>query len=95
MDRRSSRATATSGVLFAAAHVPVNVLRYGRTWIATGTPLVLLARVAWSILPGRRVEAAAVTALGLALAAVYLVYRPFENGGSCASCCRRWPSPPC
>ncbi len=67
------------GALFAAAHVPVNVLRYGRTWIATGTPLVLLATVAWLILPRRRFEAAAVTVLGLALAAVYLVYRPFDE----------------
>jgi hypothetical protein len=68
------------GVLFAAAHVPVNVMRYGATWLATGTPVVLLSPVAWWWAPrNRRPEVAGVTALGVALSLVYLAYRPFDE----------------
>jgi hypothetical protein len=68
------------GVLFAAGHVPVNVMRYGATWLATGTPVVLLSLVAWWWAPpARRLEVAGVAALGVALSLVYLAYRPFDE----------------
>ena len=47
------------GVLFAGAHVPVNLARYGWTWIATGTPLVLLAPLAWWVVPPHASECGA------------------------------------
>jgi hypothetical protein len=66
--------------LFAAGHVPVNVMRYGRSWLAGGTPLVLLSAVAWWCVPReRRDEVAAVSVLALALSLVYLTYRPFDE----------------
>jgi hypothetical protein len=68
------------GVLFAAGHVPVNIARYGRTWIATGSPLVLLAPLAWWAVPAsRRASVLAVMLLAAALAVVYLAYRPFDE----------------
>ncbi|MGE4084102.1 MAG: glycosyltransferase family 39 protein [Vicinamibacterales bacterium] len=68
------------GELFALAHVGDNVWRYGRSWIAGGTPIVLLAALAWRLAPRpRRREAAMVTALAVALPLVYLAYRPFDE----------------
>ena len=68
------------GVLFAAEHVPVNLLRYGRTWLVTGTPVVVLSLVAWRwVARERRTEAVGVTLLAVALSLVYLAYRPFDE----------------
>ncbi len=68
------------GVLFAAGHVPVNVARYGHTWLMTSSPLVLLAVAAPWLLPrDRRAAAWALVLLAGALAAVYLAYRPFPE----------------
>ena len=68
------------GVLFSAAHVPVNLLQYGRTWVMTGTPVVLLAGAAWWLSPAeRRRQVVAVSLLAAALAVVYLAYRPFDE----------------
>ncbi len=68
------------GVLFAAGHVPVNVMRYGATWLVTGTPIVLLSLAAWWWAPrARRLEVAGVASLGVALSLVYLAYRPFDE----------------
>ena len=68
------------GVLFAFDHVPVNIARYGRTWLAGSTPVALLSVLAWW---GRdRDQCRAVTVvMGLAasLAVVYLAYRPFDE----------------
>ncbi|MGE4223391.1 MAG: hypothetical protein AB7I23_08620 [Vicinamibacterales bacterium] len=68
------------GPLFAVAHVGENVVRYGRTWIVGGTPVVLLAVLApWLVAPPRRRHVVAVAVLSVALALVYLVYRPFPE----------------
>ena len=68
------------GVLFAAGHIPVNLLRYGRTWLVSGTPIVLLSGVAcWWAPRDRRREVAAVTLLAASLSLVYLAYRPFDE----------------
>lgn len=68
------------GMLFAAANVPVNLGRYGATWIATGTPLVLLALVAPVVVPAAvRARAWALVGIACALAVVYLAYRPFPE----------------
>jgi hypothetical protein len=68
------------GVLFAAEHVTVNLMRYGCTWLVSGTPVVLLCIVAWWEAPReRRLETAAVTVLAASLSLVYLAYRPFDE----------------
>ena len=68
------------GVLFAAANVPVNLERYGRTWLASGTPLVLLSLAAWWWVPVTRRAATAWTMLlAVSLSLVYLAYRPFDD----------------
>ncbi len=68
------------GVLFAAAHVPVNVARYGHTWLMTSSPLVLLSAAAPWLLPrDRRAAAWALVLLAGGLAVVYLAYRPFPE----------------
>ena len=68
------------GVLFAAAHVPVNLTHYGHTWLTTGSPLVLLALAApWLVRRDRRAEAWALVLLAGALSVVYLAYRPFPE----------------
>ena len=68
------------GVLFAAAHLPENLGRYGATWIATSTPLVLLGLAAPFTLPGAaRPRAWALVVVAGALAIVYLAYRPFPE----------------
>ncbi len=66
--------------LFAAGHVPVNLVGYGRTWIVGGTPIVLTSAAAWwCVSRERRAEAAAVSVLAVALSLVYLAYRPFDD----------------
>ncbi|MEZ5292647.1 MAG: hypothetical protein R2745_16315 [Vicinamibacterales bacterium] len=66
--------------LFSASYVAGNVQRYGRTWLATSTPLVLLAAAApWALSGRRRQDAWMLIALASALAAVYLAYRPFPE----------------
>lgn len=66
--------------LFAWAHVPQNLAAYGATWLRTSTPIVLLAVVApWLVDRDRRVESWGLLAGALALAAVYLLYRPFPE----------------
>lgn len=68
------------GVLFAWAHVPENVGRYGRTWLATSTPLVLLALTApVAVATAARRSAWLLAALAAALSVVYLAYRPFPE----------------
>ena len=68
------------GLLFAAEHVPVNLIRYGQTWLLSGTPVVLLSAAAWWWAPrDRRLEVAAVTMLAASLSLVYLAYRPFDE----------------
>ena len=68
------------GVLFAAAHLPENLGRYGATWIASSTPLVLLGLAAPFTLPGAaRPRAWALVVVAGALAIVYLAYRPFPE----------------
>lgn len=68
------------GVLFAAAHVPENLGRYGATWIATSTPLVLLALAAPFVLArAARPRAWALVVVAGALSIVYLAYRPFPE----------------
>jgi hypothetical protein len=66
--------------LFALEHVPVNVARYGTTWLATSTPVALLSFAAPWILrgPSRRL-AWGLAALAAALSSIYLVYRPFPE----------------
>lgn len=67
-------------VLFAWAHVPENLWRYGRTWIATSTPAVLLALAApFLVAPHARRGAWIVAALAAGLSVVYLAYRPFPE----------------
>lgn len=67
-------------VLFAWTHVPENVWRYGRTWLTTSTPLVLLAPLApFLVAPAARRRAWAVLALAAGLSVVYLAYRPFPD----------------
>lgn len=67
-------------VLFAWAHVPVNVWRYGQTWLATCTPVVILAVLAPLVVaPAARRGATIVTALAAGLTVVYLAYRPFPE----------------
>ena len=66
--------------LFAVAHVPVNLAQYGRTWIASGSPLVLLAMAApWLVERERRADTWALGLLAGALSVVYLAYRPFPE----------------
>lgn len=66
--------------LFAASHVPVNLLQYGRTWLIIGSPLVLLALASpWLVPRARRAEAWALVFLAAALSVVYLAYRPFPE----------------
>lgn len=68
------------GVLFAAAHVPVNLMHYGHTWLKTGSPLVLLALAApWLVRGDRRAEAWALVLLAGGLSVIYLAYRPFPE----------------
>ena len=68
------------GVLFAAAHLPENVGRYGATWVATSTPLVLLGLAAPFALPATaRPRAWALVVVAGALSIVYLAYRPFPE----------------
>jgi len=68
------------GVLFAAAHVPVNLAQYGHTWLMTGSPLVLLGLTApWLVRRDRRADTWALVLLGGALSVVYLAYRPFPE----------------
>jgi len=68
------------GGLFAVAHVPVNLVAYGATWLAVGTPLVLAAVAAPFVLAAeRRGEAWMMIALAGALSVVYLAYRPFPE----------------
>jgi hypothetical protein len=68
------------GVLFAWAHVPENVVRYGRTLLATSTPLVLLALAAPFVVTASARRAAWLLAvLAAALSVVYLAYRPFPE----------------
>ena len=67
-------------VLFAWAHVPDNVWRYGRTWVTTSTPVVALALVApFLVAPAARRGAWVVAALAAGLSVVYLAYRPFPE----------------
>lgn len=67
-------------VLFAWAHVPENMWRYGRTWAATSTPLVALALVApFVVAPAARPGAWIAGALAAGLSVVYLAYRPFPE----------------
>ena len=66
--------------LFATAHVPVNLAQYGRTWIASGSPFVLLAVAApWVVERERRADAWVLALLAGALSVVYLAYRPFPE----------------
>ena len=66
--------------LFAWSHVPVNLEHYGRTWVRTGSPLVLLAFGApWVVARERRPMAWAIGGLAVALSVVYLAYRPFDE----------------
>ena len=68
------------GVLFAWTHVPENVVRYGRAWLVTSTPVVLLALAAPFVAsPAARLASGLVAALAAALAVVYLAYRPFPE----------------
>lgn len=68
------------GVLFAAAHLPENLRRYGATWIATSTPLVLLGLTAPFVLARTaRPRAWALIVVAGALSIVYLAYRPFPE----------------
>jgi hypothetical protein len=68
------------GVLFSAAHIPVNLAHYGTSWVRSGSPMVLLAGAAWwSGRAERRRETTAVVLLAVALAVVYLAYRPFDE----------------
>ncbi len=67
------------GVLFAAGHVPVNVARYGHTWLTT-SPLALLALAApWTVARERRADVWALVGLAAGLSVVYLAYRPFPE----------------
>ena len=67
------------GVLFAAAHVPVNLRHYGYTWLMT-SPLALLACAApWLVPRERRVEVWALVLLAGGVSVVYLAYRPFPE----------------
>ncbi len=66
--------------LFAASNVPVNVARYGATWLAISTPFVLAAVAAPFVLPrDRRRRAWGLVALAAALSIVYLAYQPFPE----------------
>ncbi len=66
--------------LFAASHVPVNVMGYGRTWLLTASPLALLSLAApWLVPRERREHAWALLLLAAALSVVYLAYRPFPE----------------
>lgn len=68
------------GVLFAAAHVPVNLARYGATWLATSTPVALLSLASpFVVPPPARWRAWALLAIAGALSIVYLAYRPFPE----------------
>lgn len=68
------------GVLFAAAHVPVNLGHYGHTWLMIGSPLVLLGLAApWLVRRDRRADTWALALLSGALSVVYLAYRPFPE----------------
>ncbi|MFN7979714.1 MAG: hypothetical protein U0P30_16390 [Vicinamibacterales bacterium] len=68
------------GVLFSMANVPVNLARYGATWIATGTPVVLLALIApFVAAPAHRGRSWALAIIASALSVVYLAYRPFPE----------------
>ena len=67
-------------VLFAWAHVPANLQRYGQTWLATSTPIVVLAFVApFVVASAARRGAWVVSALAAGLSVVYLAYRPFPE----------------
>ncbi len=67
-------------VLFAWTHVPENLRRFGGTWLATSTPVVLLACAApFVVAPPARRGAWLVVALAAGLSVVYLVYRPFPE----------------
>lgn len=68
------------GALFAWTHVPENVVRYGRAWLVTSTPVVLLALAAPFVAPpATRLASGLVAGLAVALAVVYLAYRPFAE----------------
>lgn len=68
------------GVLFALANVPVNLARYSATWIATSTPVALLALVApFVVAPDHRRRAWGLVFVAAALSVVYVAYRPFPE----------------
>lgn len=68
------------GALFAWAHVPDNVVRYGGTWLTTSTPIVLLALAApWAVRSPQRTAAWLLLSLAGGLTLVYLAYRPFTE----------------
>lgn len=68
------------GVLFAASNLPVNLAHYGATWLATGTPLVVLSLAAPMVVAREaRWRAWALAATAAALSVVYLAYRPFPE----------------
>ncbi len=67
------------GVLFASAHVPVNLRHYGQTWFMT-SPTALVAFAAPFVVPReRRGEVWALVLLAGGLSIVYLAYRPFPE----------------
>ena len=67
-------------VLFAWVHVSENLRRYGGTWLATSTPVVLLACAApFVVAPAARRGAWLVVAMAAGLSVVYLAYRPFPE----------------
>lgn len=66
--------------LFAAGNVPVNLARYGTTWLATSSPVVLAAVLTpWLVPAMRRGHAWAVCAAAVALSIAYLPYRSYPE----------------
>lgn len=66
--------------LFSLDYVAVNIRRYGATWLATSTPIVVLSLAApWLVHQSSRRHVWTIVALAAALASIYLVYRPFPE----------------
>jgi Dolichyl-phosphate-mannose-protein mannosyltransferase len=68
------------GTLFSGANVAENLRRYGATWLATSTPVVLLALGApWVLGRTARHALGAIALMTASLGSVYLPYRTFHE----------------